>query len=180
MINRVPYPAKITALLHFIFQVLGVSVIRYRDNILIGGWIIGKGRFLALLGLTFMLITLAFTAQVPNEKSVGGRSNLTSQEILAGVYPCGSRTGTPAAIVMFGSAEQLAKSGYGAIKVSIVEPSKKNLTLRPEEEVPVEVRITYLGSPEAPERVVVVLGNVGVLQIRAEHHHPREELQRRR
>ena len=120
-----------------------------------------KGRLLAFLSLVSILFVLPyFTSMsliIPHTLSNKTHSGPTAQTILTGVYPYRPENGTLGAIT-FDGVEQLVTSGYGAIEVSILKPSEKKLALRPGQEVPVEVRIKYLGGSKTPERIVLVLG----------------------
>ncbi|WP_297535440.1 hypothetical protein [Thermococcus sp.] len=120
-----------------------------------------KGRLLALLGLVFILLVLSYFTSTPtiilHTVSNKTQSSHTAQTILTGVYQYGPENGTLGAIT-FDGVRQLVKSGYGAVEVSILKPSEKKLALRPGQEVPVEVKITYLGGSKTPERIVLVLG----------------------
>jgi len=68
------------------------------------------------------------------------------------------RNGTPIAIESL-SDGQLVKRGLGIIKVSILSPKEKSIYVKPGEEVPIEVRITYLGGSKAPDEIQVYVNS---------------------
>jgi len=120
-----------------------------------------KGGLLAFLWLMFILFVLSYSTStfllIPHTVSNKTNPSHTAQTIPTDVYQYRPENGTRGAITFDGMG-QLVKSGYGAIEVSILKPSEKKLALRPGQEVPVEVKITYLGGSKTPERIVLVLG----------------------